>query len=153
MVWYHLPALDPPANISRSSTFPLEKKESCLSPLGRQDSIPVTQKTPSQRHPLNLIRLGLGSQHLRISLPPLSHPSNPIISFSAAVIRAYETSPRSRRKLVAEGRSWIPTLSLYPRSCPVCLPSQQERSSQATATHTSIARHTKCKCRPRFGAF
>lgn len=42
MVWYHLPDLDPPANISRSSTLPLKMKQSCLSHLDRQEFIPVT---------------------------------------------------------------------------------------------------------------
>lgn len=76
MVLYHIPVLDPSANISRFSTFPLEMKQSCLSALGQQDFIPVTYRTPSQRHPLNLTRLGPGSQHLRTYFPPLSHPSN-----------------------------------------------------------------------------
>lgn len=114
---------------------------------------PCHLKDTSQRYPLNLTKLGLGSQHLRISLPPLSHPSNPVISFSAAVIRAYETSPRSRRNLVAEGRSWIPTLSLHPQPCPARLTSQQERSTQATAICTSTSRHRECKCKPSSGAF
>lgn len=153
MVWYHLPVLDPPANISRSFTFPLEMKQSCLSPPWLARLHPCHLKDTLTKTHIEFNKAWAGFSASIPSFPPLSHPSNPIISFSAAVIRAHETSPRSGRKLVAEGRSWIPTLSLHPQPCPARQPSQQERSSQATATRTSTSRHRKCSCRPSSGAF